>query len=73
MSNQKSLSQQSIEFTALVDSEMEQISGGDKIIQIFNPFAFNDIGNGGSGQQQQQQQQQSGGNGRGNKYGHYKH
>ena len=72
------LSQPAIEFTDLVDSEMEQISGGDKIIQIFNPYSFaapyGFIGPGfgtGSGGQQQQQQQQGGG-GRGKKHGHYK-
>lgn len=40
MLNEKNLPQQSVEFTDLVDSEMEQISGGDKIIQIFNPYSF---------------------------------
>lgn len=69
MSNERLL-QQPVEFREIADSEMEQISGGDKIIQIFNPFAFNDIGNGGG--QQQQQQQQGGGNGNGKKNGHYK-
>lgn len=76
MLNEKNLAQQSVEFTELADSEMEQVSGGDKIIQIFNPFSFaapfgfNGPGfgspgfggfGGGFGGQQQQQQQQGGG------------
>ena len=79
MLNEKNINSQSVEFTEIVDSELEQISGGDKF--IFNPYSFaapyGFIGpgfgggnNGGGGQQQQQQQQ---GNGKGNAYGHYKH
>lgn len=76
MSNEKNLSQPLVEFTELADSEMEQVSGGDKIIQIFNPYSFaapyGFIGPGfGGGGQQQQQQQQGGGSGRGKKKGHY--
>lgn len=79
MLNEKNINSQSVEFTEIVDLELEQISGGDKF--IFNPYSFaapyGFIGpgfgggnNGGGGQQQQQQQQ---GNGKGNAYGHYKH
>ena len=77
MSNEKNLQQPAVEFTDLADLEMEQISGGDKIVQVFNPYSFaapyGFVGPGfgaGSGGQQQQQQQQGGGNGK--KKGHYK-
>jgi hypothetical protein len=78
MQNQE---QQSVKFSEIANSEMEQISGGDKIIQIFNPYSFaapyGFIGPGfgsGGGQQQQQQQQggYGGGQGNGHGYGHYK-
>ena len=68
MLNEKNLPQQSVEFTELVDSEMEQISGGDKF--IFNPYSFAapfgfGFPFGGGGQQQQQQQQGGGFGGKG--------
>ncbi len=73
MQNQE---QHSVQFSEIADSEMEQISGGDKIIQIFNPYSFaapyGFIGPGFGGGGQQQQQQQQGGNGNGHGYGHYK-
>ena len=80
MSNENKLSQQTVEFAELANSEMEQISGGDKF--IFNPYSFAapygfvGPGFGGfggfGGQQQQQQGFSGGGRGRGKKHGHYK-
>ena len=81
MSNEKNLPQPTVKFTELIDSETEQISGGDKF--VFNPYSFaapygfigpgfgSGFGGVGGGQQQQQQQQ-GGGRGRGNRHGHYK-
>jgi hypothetical protein len=51
------------ETTELDRQELRKVVGGDKIIQIFNPFAFFvPIGGGGGG----------GGHGHGHGYGHYK-
>jgi hypothetical protein len=47
------------ELTEVNCQELEKVVGGDKIIQIFNPFAFYVPGGGGGGG--------------GHAYGHYKH
>jgi hypothetical protein len=65
MSNEILL-QQSVEFTEIADGEMEQISGGDKIIQIFNPYSFGYDNRGGD-----DNYGGHGGHGKGKGKGHY--